>query len=140
MPELLESTAAKWFRTNRYNGTFETFADIVLHFLQDFEPYYRVDSKLDRLKKRLQRTEENIVAYFAFMENEFITMPFRSSELEQVRIIRRNLLPQFIRALARETFRSISEWKKACQDVELSSEILNYREDNKNRPPNSTPL
>lgn len=130
MSELLEGTAAKWFRTNKHNQVFENFGDFVIRFLQDFEPYYRVDSKLERLKKRLQTTEENVVAFFAHMENEFLMMPFRPSEAEQVRIIRRNLLPHYIKALSRDKFNSVVELKTACQEIELSAEIIKYREEN----------
>lgn len=131
MPELLEGTAAQWFRTNSRSNPFQTFSDFVLRFFQDFEPYYKVDTRLELLKKRLQKPDETIVSFFAHVENEFLTMAFRPPEAEQVKIIRRNLLPQYINALALLSFNTVNELKEACKKLELGAELIKYQNINR---------
>lgn len=141
MPELLEGTAAQWFRTNSRSNPFRTFSDFVIRFLEDFEPYYKVDTRLELLKKRLQKQDESIVAFFAHVENEFLTMAFRPDEAEQVKIIRRNLLPHYINALALSSFNTVQELKEACKKLELGTEIVKYQNINRvSNLANSGPL
>lgn len=141
MPELLEGTAAQWFRTNSHSRPFQSFDDFELRFLGDFEPYHRVDTRLELLKKRLQKNDENIVTFFAYVENEFLMMAFRPCEAEQVKIIRRNLLPQYIHRLSLESFNTVHELKEACKKIELSSDIIKYQNVHRiNNLANSGPL
>lgn len=124
MPELLTGAAANWFRTTVHSKPFSSFSDFAVRFLEDFEPYYKVDTRLEMLKKRLQRQNERIVTFFAHVENEFLTMSFTPSKEEQIRIVRRLLLPHFITHLAFQTFTDLTELKDACKKIELSYKIV----------------
>lgn len=125
MPELLTGSAAKWYRTVVRDKPFDSLGDFSTRFLEDFEPFYKVDTRLEMLRKRLQQPTEKIVMYFAHMENEFHTMPHPPTVKEQIRLIRKNLLPQFITQLALQSFETVHELKTACKQIELSYEMVN---------------
>lgn len=125
MPELLTGTASKWYRTANRDRPFIDFYDFAARFLEDFEPFYKVDTRLEKLRKRLQGPNEKVVAYFAHMEHEFYSMVNPPPMNEQIRIIRKNLLPQFVTHMACQTFKTVSELKTACKQIELSYEMVN---------------
>lgn len=124
MPELLTGAAANWFRTTVHSKPFTSFSDFASRFLEDFEPFYKVDTRLEMLKKRLQKPNERIVTFFSYVENEFLTMSFTPPKEEQIRIVRRLLLPHFITHLACQSFTDLTELKDACKKIELSYEIV----------------
>lgn len=124
IPELLTGSAEKWYRTTKRNKPFENFADFAVRFIDDFEPIYKVDTRLEMLKKRLQRPDERVVPYFAHMENEFFSIANTPHAQEQIRIIRKNLLPHFISHLACQQFDSVEELKKACKLIETGQDMI----------------
>lgn len=124
MSELLSGAAANWYRTNSRDKPFTNFDDFCSRLLEDFEPFYRVDTRLELLKKRLQKSGERIVAFFAHVENEFHALSITPPVEEQIRIIRRLLLPHFITHLACRKFQTVYDLKSACKDIELSYEIV----------------
>lgn len=125
MAELLTGTASNWFRTSNNEKPFGTFKDFCTRLLEDFEPHHRVDSRLQRLRKRFQQTSESVVAFFAYVENEFQSMSHPPSVEEQIRIVRKNLLPVYIHGLALRQYTSLSQLKRACREIEVSTEIVN---------------
>lgn len=128
MPELLSGSAAKWFRASSANEPFASFEHFTQRFLEDFEPFFRIDTRLEQLKKRLQRYDERIVVFFAHVENEFLAMPNPPTIYEQVRIVRRLLLPRYVSQLSCLNFSSLKDLKRACQQIEMSQEIISSQD------------
>lgn len=126
MPDILTGTAEKWFRTNKQKFTdYTVFSRL---FLQDFEPSWNAMTRMDLLRTHLQQPDERIVSFFAYVENEFLTMPDRPSVDEQVRITRKLLLPTYIYGLAGRNFASMDELKNACRELEAGFEIIRSQE------------
>lgn len=124
MPELLTGSAAKWYRNCKMDRPFVSFKDFANRFQEDFEQYFKTDRRLEKLKMRLQGPQERVVAFFAHMVGEFNLMNQPPCEPERIRIIYRNLLPQYVTHLACKTFRSVSDLQKACKLVEASYEMV----------------
>lgn len=122
--ELLSGSAAKWYRAAIVSKPFTDFADFATRFIDDFDPLYKVDTRLETLKKRLQRFDERVVQYFAHMENEFSLIAKRQPVHEQIRIIRKNLLPHFISHLACKNFKTVDELRQACKNIEVSQDMI----------------
>ena len=72
LPELLEGSAIKWWRVQTRFAPFTSFDEFTRMFLADFQPFNLHQSRLDIIRKRLQKPEESIVNYIAFMRNEFL--------------------------------------------------------------------
>lgn len=125
MPELLSGSASKWFRTTSVEKPFTDLNDFCSRFLDDFEPCFRVDTRLELLKKRLQRPDERVVPYFADMSSEFQDISNPPPETERIRIIRKNLLPHFITHLACQKFNTVAQLRDACKEVESSYDTVN---------------
>lgn len=97
--DLLSGSALKWFRVGKQNGTFRNWEELEAHLLVDFEGYDYGDCLLDYIKSRLQNPQERIVNYFATMEDLFMKLNRRVSDELKVKIIRRNLRPEYIKRL-----------------------------------------
>lgn len=126
MPDILTGTAEKWFRTNKHK--FTDYAVFSRLFLQDFEPSWNAVSRMDLLRTHLQQPDERIVSFFAYVENEFLTMPECTPMDEQVRITRKLLLPTYIYGLAGRSFKTMDELKNACRELEAGFEIIRSQE------------
>lgn len=124
MSELLIGSAAKWYRAAVRVKPFNNFSEFAKCFIDDFDPLYKVDTRLEILKKRLQKFGERIVPYFAHMENEFALLTKVQPVPEQIRIIRKNLLPYYISHLACYDFDSIEELKQACKNIEVGEDMI----------------
>lgn len=124
MPDLLDGAALKWYRSAIKSNPFGSFENFVKRFIDDFDPQYRVDTRLEMLRKRLQRTDERVVNYFAHMEHEFSMISNAPNIQEQIRIIRKNLLPHFITHLACQSFTTVEELKCACKKIEVSQDVI----------------
>lgn len=127
LAELLDGTALKWLRTRQ--EPFNSYSDFVQSFLADFQPFYLNDSRIDVIKKRLQQPGEKIVNYITFMRNEFLTLAQIPTEAAQLKIIKKNLLPKYIAALALHQFTSLDELKTAGLRIEHSDSLI--REQNR---------
>ena len=92
MSDLLEGSALRWYRRKReYFRNYEQFAEL---FLEHFEPLMEVERLMDFLRNRKQQTNETIVQYISFMEDQFFRMNAATpAEVTRVRIIRDYLLP-----------------------------------------------
>lgn len=134
LSELLDGSALKWLRIKNLQNPFRSFDEFTKIFLAEFQPFQMSENRLELIKKRFQHEGEKIVNYFAFMQNEFLSLTHIPSESAQLRIIRRLLLPRFIQAIALTNFGSIEELKFACQKIETSDHLISdqqlFRSDN----------
>lgn len=124
MTDLLEGSALKWFRVENHREKFRNFQDFMLRLLEEFEPFYRVETRLDIIKRRQQKADESIVAFFSDMQNAFLTLTNIPSERDQINIIRRNLLPKYITELGAQVYTSIYKLKEDCKLLELNAQII----------------
>lgn len=125
--DLFTGSARKWFRTISMTKPFENWKDFVARFLKDFEPAYEREKIMEMIKKRLQRNDENVVKYFVLMEDLFLRLPCVPSEAERVKIIRNNLLPRYVNALALHTFDFVEDLKESCRALEQAGARLQER-------------
>lgn len=122
--DLLEGTAYTWFRSLRNLGFAapKTWAELRGKLLQDFEKNmtdFMFD--LEHSIRQCQQTEDTtVISFFALIEEKFVQLStFKQiSQDEQIRIIRRNLLPSFKEALTFQVFQTVDELKKACKRIE----------------------
>lgn len=85
------------------------------------------------IRECLQKASTTVIEYFALIEAKFVQLhPFKPiSQEEQIRIIRRNLLPNFKEALTFQSFQTVDELKKACkrfEEIQLQNLVANSRE------------
>lgn len=106
---------------------FENWNDFIGRFLRDFEPAYEREKVMEMIKSRYQRQDESIVKYFIAMEDLFLRLPHVPSDVERIRIIRNNLLPLYINALALHHFERIDDLKEACKKIEAANIKLKER-------------
>lgn len=110
--------ALKWFRAGSSNQLFSTWDELSTQLLSDFESYDYCENLLEYIKSRLQGPYERIVSYFASMEDLFIKLNQPIPEEQKVRIIRRNLRPEFLKALSLTNIQTILELRNYCKILE----------------------
>lgn len=123
--DLLTGSARKWLRTNTV--PFLNWTDFANRFLRDFEPMYESDRLLDTIKKRLQKSDESIIQFFVEMENLFLRLSTVLVEAERIKIVRANLLPRYVTALAVYEFQTLWELKESCKRIEAADICLRTR-------------
>lgn len=106
-PELFSKSALIWYRSVRHS--FHTWDALVEQLKRTFLPYdYEYDLR-EEINRRSQGSEEKIAIYVSVMEGLFSRLSQKPDEMERVRMIRRNLLPTYQRALAFHSITSISD-------------------------------
>lgn len=130
--DLMTGSARKWFRTNTV--PFSNWSDFTNRFLKDFEPMYESDRLLDAIKKRIQKPDESIIQFLVAMEDLFLRLPTVMNEVDRVKIVRANLLPRYVSALAVYQINSLWELKESCKRIEAADMCL------RERPPSDPPV
>lgn len=115
--EFFEGLALKWFRTQ---GHCRNWQELMQRLLNDFESVDYSENLLDYIKSRKQGNSERVVVFFAQMEDMFLRLGTRIEEAEKVRIIKKNLRPEFVKALSLVRFGEVFTLKEACKDLEAS--------------------
>jgi hypothetical protein len=116
--ELFTGPALTWFRSVR---TSITSMSALKHLLiEEFSPFDFDDRLLAEIRARTQGAIESITIYIAIMINYFNLLTVPLSETEQIKIIRYNLRPNFVSALALEDITSISDLKRKGKILEYS--------------------
>lgn len=116
--EFFEGIALKWYRSGMASGAFSSWEQLCDSLLNDFELYDYGENLLEHIKNRLQGESESIVTYFAIMEDLFLKLDFQLSEDQKVALIRRNLLPGFVRALSLKKTETVAILKGMCKVLE----------------------
>lgn len=143
--DLLEGDAYTWFRALRNLGPRApcTWTDLKGKLLIDYEKNLQ-DFMFDlehSIRVCVQTEDVSVIVFFALIEEKFVQLcTFKLiSQDEQVRIIRRNLLPAYREALAFQSFATVDDLKMACKQLEeiyLQNSVMLSKEstvDNKNR-------
>ncbi|KAI5742525.1 hypothetical protein M8J77_005027 [Diaphorina citri] len=105
--DLLDGTALAWYRVRRdelrnwdalVRGLTETFQDI------DYD-----EKLLEEIRKRTQAPSERVSHYFAKVENLFVRLSEALPEYKKIRILERNVLPDYQIALQTQTYNTVRE-------------------------------
>lgn len=65
-----------------------------------------------------QLPNERVVAYFATMEDLLIKLNFPLPAIDKVRLIEKNLLPDYVRSLSLTNYGTVETLKRACKSLE----------------------
>lgn len=80
---------------------------------------------LDEIKARKQGHSESISIFVATMQNLFNRLATVLSEEEKLKIIRRNILPKYIHALALTDIKNTAELLTLCKKIDLATQMKN---------------
>lgn len=124
MTDLLGGTALRWFRSKSILNPFRNWNDFCEKFLKDFEPSHQSDMLLEFIRSRVQLPNESVVKYFAEIEDLFLKLPYVPQESLRVKIIRKNILPEYIHSLALFSFDSVEQLRDSCKRLECGRAMV----------------
>jgi hypothetical protein len=102
---LFEEPALTWYRSVRDGiGDWQSLVKLLK---KNFLPPDYDERLLDEIKSRYQTRDESPAIYVALMNNVFTRLSKTPPEIDRLKIIRRNLCPHYIPALALENITSI---------------------------------
>lgn len=127
MTDLLTGTALRWYRNNLTLNPFTNWNDFTKRFIQDFEPSHQSEMLLEHIRNRQQQPNESVVKYFAEIEDLFLRLPFVPQDITRIKILRKNILPEYIQALALFSCETVEELRNACKKLELGKAMSNQR-------------
>lgn len=114
--EFLKADALLWFRTRRQN--FRTWSDLKNGLRAAFLPMDYEYDLMEEIRRRTQGPDERLIIYVACMQSLFNRLSRRVPELEQVGIIRRNLLPHLVTGLTFCEVESVDDLLKYGRAIE----------------------
>lgn len=121
--DLFAGSALIWFRSVKH--TVHTWAQLEAKLRETFlSPFYDEDL-LSEIKRRTQGDGENVLMFIATIQGLFSKLSSPPSEVEQVRMIRRNLLPYFIGQMALQDISTFSDLNRLCKQLETSRQLMN---------------
>lgn len=118
--DLFEGPALTWFRANR--DSFCSWTDLVDRLLKDFLPSDYDEILLDQIKGRFQGKTESVNLYVASMQNLFSRLSVPPSLIDQLKIIRRNLLSRYVNALVLQDIKTMNELLNFCKLIDEASQ------------------
>lgn len=116
--ELFTGFALTWFRSVKPSLT--SWSVLKSSLVEEFSPFDFDDRLLAEIRSRTQGASESVAIYIAIMINYFNLLSRPLPESEQLKIIRFNLRPNYITALALEDIDSIAELKRKCKILEYN--------------------
>ncbi|XP_074034260.1 uncharacterized protein [Leptinotarsa decemlineata] len=121
--ELFTGDAFLWFLQVKTN--LNNWDDLVKQMKDDFLPPHAEDDIWDTIKSRKQGKTETIVLYSAVMENLFKRLSRPPAETTKLRIIRKNVLPEYMSHLAIYDVNFVSELVKLVKRLEDANYMKN---------------
>ncbi|KAI8422688.1 hypothetical protein MSG28_006459 [Choristoneura fumiferana] len=116
--ELFSGSALTWYRGVK--TALVDWSDLKAKLIQEFLPLDFDDRLLAEIRNRTQGAHESALNFVSVLLNYFSRLTRDVSEEEKLRIIRTNLRPQYLAALALEPVDSISDLKRKCKLLEHS--------------------
>lgn len=113
--DLFTGKALVWYRGVRPSMT--CWQDVESLLKETFLPSNYNDDLLTEIKERTQGAHENVSLYIATMQGLFNKLCPVPTVPEQLRIIRKNLLPYFMNHLALRDIETIPELNKLCRKL-----------------------
>lgn len=114
--EMFSETALLWYRSVKHELT--NWDDLIRRLRSTFLPCDYEHRLWEEIRNRTQGIDEKICVYVAVMENLFNRLSRRPSETTRIEIIRRNLLPDYQRALALEVVSTLQRLVQICKTIE----------------------
>lgn len=121
--DLFTGQALIWYRAARSKVT--TWQDLVSQLELAFLPPEYDEQLLSEIKSRKQGHSETISVFVAIMQNLFNRLSTRLSEIEQLKIIRRNILPKYVNALALQDIKNTLQLITLCKKIDEATQINN---------------
>lgn len=112
--ELFEKDALLWYRMN----SFTSWEDLVEKLREAFQPYDYENALWDEIRRRTQGIHEKVISYVSVMESLFRRLPTKPSEIERVRIIRRNMLPYIQTQMSLQATESLQDLIRTARMIE----------------------
>lgn len=128
--DLFVGQARIWFRSMRRQiGSWD---ELVTEMRKEFQPSDYDEVLLAEIRTRTQGESERIGLYLSIMDNLFSRLTCQLDEGEQLKIVKKNLLPSFTEKLCLQDINSFDDLKSLCRRIEQSLNLVN-----KFRPPPS---
>lgn len=116
--DLFTDQAFYWYLNNR--SQFQNWSELVSKLKSDFLPYNYQEDLLDEIKNRKQNINEKVTLYINSMCSLFNRLEIKQDESSKIRIIKRNLLSNYVQPLALLDINSIEELTDKCKKLEES--------------------
>lgn len=129
--DLFEGQALIWYRSIR--DKVSTWAELVTQLHTAFLPLEYDETLLDEIKSRKQGRFENISIYIAAMQNLFNRLATPLKAEEKLKIIRRNISPNYVERLALTEIKDVNDLITYCRKIDEATQIKS-----KYTPPKST--
>lgn len=120
--DLLQGPALSWYRSIRHSVG--SWAELEEKLRATFLPPDFEESLLDDIRSRKQGEDEPAILYISTIRGLFARLTSPPTEKEQVRIIRRNLLPAIAQHLVLLQLGTYSELELYCQRVTHNATYL----------------
>lgn len=129
--DLFSGSALIWFRSIKH--TVSNWPSLVELLRNTFLPSDYNDELLAEIRKRTQGENEPVIMFIAHMQGLFVKLNPIPSEEEQIKIIRKNLLPYFLGHLSLQKILTIAELSSLCKQLsETRLQMDKYRPPAKN--------
>nr|CAH7769236.1 unnamed protein product [Callosobruchus chinensis] len=119
--DLFEGIAWTWWHNGFVRGAFHDWGDLVRQLKDAFLRDNYDINLIDEIRRRKQGQREPVITFIAFMESQFNRLtsnPF--TEKDMVNIIRRNLLPDYVKSLALYDILTLGQLTSFCRKLEDS--------------------
>lgn len=116
--EFLKGDALLWYRARR--NLFRNWDDFKSNLREAFLPPDYEINLMDEIRRRTQGQEEKLVIFVSRMQAMFNKLSTKPSEMDQVNLIRRNLLPSLHTGLALQNIQTVDELLSYGRTVEES--------------------
>lgn len=114
--DLFSGQAFNWYLINRCK--FQNWEQLVTKLKSDFLPYNYQDDLLEEIKARKQGQHEKVTLYINAMCGLFNRLDDKPSEKNMIRIIRKNLLPNYAQPLALIDIDTVDILTEKCKRLE----------------------
>lgn len=114
--DLFTGPALIWFRS--VNRHLRSWDELVSALKKSFQPKYYSRQLWQEIRSRTQGPQEPIAIYLAVMKNYFDRLPTPPSESEKLEIVRPNLLPYLVRALALVETTTLDHLEDVAREIE----------------------
>lgn len=116
--DLFEFEAWTWWYTNHSNGRFSDWNDLVTKLKDTFLNSDYDQIVLDEIRARKQKFSEPVSIFISIMESKFHRLTKLPPEEEIVAAIRRNLLPDYVKALVLQDIKDVPSLVSLCKKIE----------------------
>lgn len=129
--ELFVGDAFVWYRSVK--NIVLNWPDLLLRLKTDFLSPCIEDEIWDQIKSRKQRKDESVILFIAQIENLFTRLSRTPCEATKVKILKQNLLPEYISQLALSVIDSVQDLVNLVKRLEEANYLKNKNRNLSNR-------